>query len=109
MKGVPFRRYGSNLYIFGAVCAEPDAAVSSADSSSCGAVVLRPERLAGSVVVGVAGVFLHIPAVETRTRQPNKAPRRMGSHLFLLSVAGFSIMPPSMPRLPRSCAFCAIR
>ena len=96
-----------SLAPLGPACADPDVAVSSADSSSCGAVVLRPERRAR--VVSESGVFLHIPAVETRTRQASKAPRRMGSHLFRVAFAGFGITLPSRSSVPNNCAFCAIR
>ena len=96
-----------SLAPLGPACADPDVAVSSADSSSCGAVVLRPERRAR--VVSESGVFLHIPAVETRTRQASKAHRRMGSHLFRVAFAGFGITLPSKSSVPNNCAFCAIR
>jgi hypothetical protein len=96
-----------SLAPLGPACADPDVAVSSADSSGCSAVVLRPERRAR--VVSESGVFLHIPAVETRTRQASKAPRRMGSHLFRVAFAGFGITLPSRSSVPNNCAFCAIR
>ena len=104
-----YRQACSSYALLGTTSAATKAAVSSADSSSCGAVVLRPERLAGSVVVGAAGNFLHIPAVETRTRQPNKAPRRMGSDLFRASFAGFWITLRSTSSLCKNCAFSATR
>ena len=104
-----YRQACSSYALLGTTSAATKAAVSSADSSSCGAVVLRPERLAGSVVVGAAGNFLHIPAVETRTRQPNKAPRRMGSDLFRASFAGCWITLPSTSSVCNNCAFSATR
>ena len=98
-----------SLAPLGPACADPDVAVSSADSSGCSAVVLRPERRGFSVVGDGSGVFLHIHAVEIRTRQANNAPRRMGSDLFRASFAGFWITLRSTSSLCNNCAFSATR